>query len=118
MTTVAIKVTPNAQADTLRILFTVRGHAEYSQDGNDIVCAAASMLAQSMMRWVQEHERLFDQIHLFRVDEGDVALDVEARSEVGGVVTAALSMVETGFHLLEEQYPGYVQFGGKGVSPD
>lgn len=77
----------------------IKGHAGYAAAGNDIVCAAISILVQTLVQ------------HL-----GNVAVDLAYKIDNGSAhiwaqgETAYISFraILTGLEMLSEQYPDYV----------
>ena len=63
---------------------TVDGHAGYAEKGKDIICAAVSVLAQSLIHSLQALTR--DKISV-EMDEGHVKIGYENLSEQGKLLT-------------------------------
>jgi len=59
---------------------TVDGHAGYAETGNDIICAAVSVLAQSLIHGL---EALTDDCIYYRVQAGHIEIGYENLSEQG-----------------------------------
>lgn len=76
---------------------TAEGHAGYGPHGQDIVCAAISVLAQTLAACVEdqaeEAEIMPGYVHIRWVDE-----------------TEAAKVIKRGFELLCEAYPNHVSF--------
>lgn len=87
--------------------FSLRGHADYSETGSDIVCAAVSSAAYLVVNTAT------DALHIaplaLRAEEGDLFFRVDEKDEEGcGPLFEGLKL-----HLLqlEEQYPDYLRVG-------
>lgn len=71
----------------------IKGHAHYAPQGEDIVCAAASILAMTLL---------------------DICEDAEIRREDGHISIkhgdpAAILFARRGYKLLADAYPGFVE---------
>ena len=88
---------------------TVSGHAGYAERGEDILCAAASMLLQTLGAAVQELCRrgLAEEVTVdLRHGQGEVScVPVE---EFRCVVRTVMDSIMLGFTLLGEDYGEYV----------
>ena len=75
---------------------SIKGHSCYAQRGDDIVCAAVSILAQTMAECLlrQGISTIDDMI----IEAGDVRLKWTDRPE-------CLDTIMTGFELLEANFP-------------
>lgn len=91
--------------DPAALWMKAKGHADYAPAGSDIVCAASSILVATVAKCMQEWLR-DEEINQFRVELGDVLLQVspreaDMRKNCSAVYRAALE----GFKLLAAQYP-------------
>lgn len=80
------------------------GHAGAAPCGQDIVCAAASMLAYTLAARLEDMGRLI----MREMEPGMVRIVWEDTQES----MAAAAVVEAGFRLLSEAYPDNVQITG------
>ena len=80
----------------------VTGHAGYAPKGQDIVCAAASMLMATL------HKYLLEKPGLTTSDDGTVSSIVCAPD---GQVEVAMDMCFGGFEMLATTYPAHVICG-------
>lgn len=104
---------PPAQGSPEKPALTMRGHAAFAPAGQDIVCAAASMLAYTAAERLRE-----------LADEGAVQA-LACRMEPGGLriafclpapdgrVTELFRTLAAGFRLLAARYPAHVCFSEK-----
>lgn len=82
------------------ISIDIRGHASYAPKGEDIVCAAISMLGQTLLAYLEtDHED-------FRYIIQDGRIWAWAK---GPNVQTALKIIMTGFWLLEQNYPDHIE---------
>ncbi len=83
----------------------VTGHAGSAPKGEDLVCAAASMLVgtlQRVMKRIVKEEMVTFELHL--VEDGN-AIFLSERSDEA---LASFEVIQDGFCLLAEQYPAYI----------
>ena len=90
--------------------FTMRidGHAEYGPHGSDIVCAAASALAYTMVRWMEDHSDYIRAADIYEYMNGYVSLNFDTRPDRAADVRIAMGVIEGGFRLLADRYPEHV----------
>jgi uncharacterized protein YsxB (DUF464 family) len=89
--------------------FTVEGHARSAPHGEDLVCAAVSMMAQSVLLGLHHHVQIgFD----CDIDEGTGRLTCRLPAEMAPEqYLKAEAVIETmvlGCRNLQETYPQYV----------
>ena len=87
---------------------TVTGHAGQGPKGADLVCAACSILAYTLVRRV----RALDPAAVRVRDEGDFELFVRAAGGQEAACRGAFETVRAGFELLAENYPKAVKVVG------
>lgn len=87
----------------------IKGHAGYKPAGEDIVCAAASMIFYNLAQVLMEYDKEKAMTKPVRMRYGDVSL-IEAHPRTGyeAWVDHDFYFALTGFRLLEKQYPEYV----------
>ena len=94
-----------------RLLISIEGHNAYAEQGKNIVCAAVSVLAYTLINCMLDEEAQGN-VKLIRniVRDGFVHLEIEyydfSKERVKGILDACL----TGFLMLEESYPKHVAF--------
>lgn len=91
--------------DTHKFSLKVAGHAGYAQRGQDIVCAAASMLTATLARALGGVEGL-------RImDDGDT-MQVSCKPALKETerVVHVFSTIDGGFGLLANSYPNHVEY--------
>jgi len=88
------------------VVVSVAGHAGYSDDGNDIVCAALSAITQSLLQTL----KFFESKGKCIVIKSDIREDIgtalfsfmsKSKSETDAILTMAI----TGYKMLENTYP-------------
>lgn len=85
---------------------SVAGHANYSNDHNDIVCAAISTITQSLLQTIKYYEELgkckviSEQV---KEDIGAVLFSFKSMDE--SVTDALMNMAKIGYLMLEKAYP-------------
>ena len=87
-------------------IVSVAGHANYSQDHNDIVCASISTITQSLLQTLKYYEEkgkcklVSEQI---KEDIGTVLFSFMSRENT--ITDALLDMALMGYMMLEKAYP-------------
>lgn len=92
-------------------LFKIDGHAGQDNNGHDIVCSAASILAYTLaqtMRYIKEQEG-FEINPVIQLSEGKAIILVRPKEEYEGEVIQSFFTIEVGFSLLAQNYPQYVE---------
>lgn len=80
-----------------RVTILLKGHAEYDSTGRDIVCAACSVLAQSLINALQ----VLEIPSSWRQLEGEMGLSFRKEGEWKGAYT----MAKVGYEMLAKSYP-------------
>lgn len=85
---------------------SVSGHAEYSNNGNDIVCAAISTITQSLLNTLKYYEqqdkcKLIDE-QIF--EEAGVAL-FSFKTMDKKITNSIMKMAEVGYLMIKNSYP-------------
>ena len=87
------------------------GHAGYAEHGKDIVCASASILVYTVAQMVADlHEqgRLAEE-PMIRLEDGDAVIRVKPNAWGMADACHTFFMAQTGFELLESNYPVNLQ---------
>ena len=82
------------------ISIEVKGHCGYGVEGSDIVCSAISMLAQTLLAYLNADSEDFK----YSIKTGNVWAYAK-----GDNVRKALDVIMCGYHLLSENYPDNVR---------
>ncbi len=106
-------VLPDSKEDTYMLCLTVEGHAGYAPKGQDIVCAAVSVLVQALAGALSrlDENRLFDFAVDGIADSGCAGITAVPTSQGWDRVYGMFQMALTGFYLLGKAYPDYVSTG-------
>jgi len=79
----------------------IRGHAGYAEHGRDIVCAAVSAIAYALVGHLRNHTVLLEEPC---IEPGELVIHARAN----GQTEPAFEMAFTGFMMISEQYPQFV----------
>ena len=92
-----------------QIQVRIRGHAGYAPAGEDIVCAAASMLG-ALLEETLLRENTQGGLRFLSVQKSNGVLELDFSPTLPGWsrLSPVLEAVEHGFRLLADQYPSYV----------
>ena len=87
-------------------VISVSGHANYSNDGNDIVCAAISTITQSLLQTLKYYEEQ-DKCKVLseRIQEGLGCVLFSFKSLAECETEALLTMAVMGYSMLQNAYP-------------
>lgn len=82
-------------------VLTMRGHAEYNQNGEDIVCAGVSAITYAMLGWLANH----DTNQLYKVVEpGETMIICQEAPEID----IAFEVARIGLAQIAHKYPDNV----------
>ena len=85
-----------------RAAIRMEGHAEYDKTGRDIVCAACSVLIQSLINTLQ----LLGTPNSWKQDDGKVGLSFSKEKEENREkALGAFNMCKVGLEMLAASYP-------------
>lgn len=84
----------------------IQGHAGYAQKGSDIICAAISVLYQSLVETFEEY-RYFGDLRIIRSSDGFEHIRIYDISDNG---MGSLRTFCMGCRSISEYYPNYVKF--------
>ena len=87
---------------------TVKGHANYVEEGKDIVCAAASILFNTLGSNLESDAIVRD--FKAKTDKGDSEIWVVPNSNMEHIVTLIFDTICRGYDLLALKYPDYIKF--------
>ena len=93
----------------IRLRLTVAGHAGYAPPGQDILCAAASILAESLAAVLQQADGTGAAARYVRGD-GRMELTADCTPAQYPQVRAWFEPVLAGYRLLGQHYPRWVRF--------
>ena len=89
----------------------VKGHAGYAREGEDIVCASASILAYTVAQFVREAEKRGDLASpaQIRLEKGDTMVVCEPKKKWRDAMRGAYIFANKGYELLAHNYPQNVE---------
>lgn len=99
------------------VKISVRGHAGFAArnnlpDGHDIVCAAISILGQTLVQrllTLTEENKIL--LSLNRYEAGNIDAHAIVKQSHMEEVEATLETIRTGYRMLENEYPDYIKLG-------
>lgn len=107
-----IKANFSRDDKALKCSLTVEGHAGFSEYGNDIVCASASILLYTIAQLVKAmaHHGDFTEEPIVDIEDGKATVSCRCKNKDDyAEVVYAYFVVQTGYSLLEQTYPQYVE---------
>ena len=88
-----------------KLALWLEGHAGYAEQGKDIVCASASILAYTLASIVES----FGVDYTISLEEGDTVIECETNDRETFIgLKNAYHYTLVGYALLEQNYPQYV----------
>ena len=98
------------------ITMKLTGHAEQAKKGEDIVCAAASILAYTVaqaLQFMYEEGDLQKKPHS-KLEEGDTIIIAKPKKDSYEEALHTFFVAQVGYHLLSHTYPQYVSLSSFG----
>ena len=91
-----------------KLSLRLEGHAEYAEHGKDIVCASATILAYTLASIIDSFD---DDVEAFiNLASGDTTIGCKCKDEkTYAKIADAFRYTQTGYALLEHNYPQYVK---------
>ncbi len=90
--------------------FSVTGHARFAPHGEDLVCAAVSMLAQSVLLGLHHHVGIAIDYHIDEATGGlSCRLPEKITPEQYQMAEAVIATMVLGCQNLQETYPQHVR---------
>ena len=93
------------------LILELEGHANAGRMGEDIVCAAESMLTQALLQTLIDAERE-KKVGLYWTGSpelGFLRIEAAPAEEHRSEIRACFVLVVTGLRMLEEKYPQYIK---------
>lgn len=96
--------------------FDIRGHTDYADEGNDIVCAAISALAQAALLGLTE---VLGICPIYTCQKGDVhcALPLGLAAAQGVGAATLLRTLHLSLQQIASQYPQYLEVQERKAKP-
>lgn len=88
----------------------MNGHAGYAEEGQDIVCSAASILAYTaaqIVLWMHEEGKLQNNPHI-QTEPGDIQIVCTPKEDAFQEALHTYSVLQVGCRLLAQTYPEFV----------
>lgn len=106
-----IKVKFRTHDATRHLQLTVEGHAGSNVIGQDLVCASASILTYTVAQIVSAMEQDGElEEALIETNEGDARIRIRCKTEEAyKEAVHTFFVAETGYKLLEHNFPQYVE---------
>lgn len=90
---------------------TVEGHAESAENGHDLVCASASILAYALAANVNNMKKAGHVKNTtVRLEPGDTEVRCSPKPRFRAATTIIFDSICAGYELLSKQYPQYVSY--------
>lgn len=93
-----------------RLRLAMEGHAGYAEEGRDIVCAAASSLASTLMLALNAQLGRRSDIYFDDPRAGPMVLDCGPQEEDMETARLIFRTIACGLEALEYRYPDNVEF--------
>lgn len=87
---------------------TIKGHAEYDEEGKDIVCAAVSILAYTLAESLETSGFLAKKLYK-EIDKGDVKIKAVPKKGREHQISLIFWTILNGIQLLCDGYPENVK---------
>ena len=93
-----------------KLSLRVEGHAGYAEEGKDIVCASASILANIFAVTILECDEVYEVDSIVDLTSGNAIIECNCKDEeTYAKVANAYHYTKLGYALLEHNYPQYVR---------
>lgn len=115
-----IRVEFYADRSSGAVSLKMEGHAGTAKKGEDIVCAAASMLAYTLAQavlWQYDDHNLRKRPRV-EMREGECIICAKPKDECYNLVLHTFWVVQVGFFLLAGKYPKNVELKSFGIADD
>lgn len=83
----------------------VKGHADYSKNEIDVVCAGVSMLLYTLCENLSQNTHMLSEDPTFNFDSGDGMVSCKPRPEFEATISIIYMTILNGYQLLMESYP-------------
>lgn len=86
----------------------MKGHADFAEPGQDIICASASMLFYTLCQSLLSSEEHLIGEPKMQMTKGRACVECMPKEEYEANIDMIYWTVLNGFHLLAQQYPEHV----------
>ena len=101
-----INITFNPSAFELK----VEGHANYGEKGEDIVCAAVSILFYTLAKALNDSEKMLIEHPIIEEADGNGLISCRPKPEYEANVSLIYWTILNGFELIEQNYEENLKF--------
>ncbi len=111
-------ITAEFHNDGKKISLRIKGHAEAAKEGEDIICASASMLAYTAAQTLQFlwAEGGLKRKPITEIGKGVARIEAIPQKNSYTEALHTFFVVQVGFHLLSHNYPQFVELISFGES--
>lgn len=90
--------------------YTIKGHANYDEEGKDIICSAVSVLGQTALMSFVSVGNISENDIDYKISDGnlDVKITYEKEDKNNYDIQIIMKTLEVGIKSIIENYPGYV----------
>ena len=93
----------------------MEGHAQSAPKGEDLVCASASMLIQTLVAFVNNMKAAGQtRCPIVKLSDGHAFIDCKAPERYKSSVTLVFDAICAGFDLLAHDYPEHISYEIRG----
>ena len=105
-----VKVRFDKSEDGKSLILTVKGHSGQDDTGRDILCASVSILTYTIAKVVEEMHTAgkLKKKPTIRLESGDAVVTCKPGKAHYNEAFHAYSIVQTGYRLLAQNYPQFV----------
>ena len=91
-------------------IVTVVGHADYAEEGRDIVCSAVSALIYTLAQNVRDCEELgwLRKKPVLELEDGNTKITCKPRVERRNAVKLIFTVIQRGMEMIAVNYPDHV----------
>lgn len=86
---------------------TIKGHAQSAPKGEDLICAAASILAYTAIAAVQDNDEKY--LPSITQHDGEMRISCNPSSSYITPCRRVLDTIYTGYEILANEYPDHVR---------
>ena len=86
----------------------IKGHANYAEEGKDIVCAAISTLFYTLSNALEDNKNMLLTFNA-QMEKGEGTLVCTPKEEYEGNVQLMMITILTGFNMMASNYPHHVK---------
>ena len=92
-----------------RLRLEVKGHADYAEQGKDIVCAGVSMLTGALVGVLEDAEARGRTMFEWKENGADLTIWADPNMGSMNEIKSYFRMTVKGLRMLAEQYPKHVE---------